>query len=171
MSLLKKATSVWNVIDRIHSVGIILSAATLAFMALLIFYEVFMRYVFKSPSDWGLDLSEFSMVMCVFFAASYVLVRKRHVRVEILLFRMPPKAKLILEIVSSVIMFLFFIILIWKSSEMALRSYTMDWRTPDLASLQIWIPQMIIPLGGIMLALAVIGQLGSQIKALRSAGK
>lgn len=170
-TLVKRIGKVWSFINRIHSVGIVLSATTLVLMALLICYEVLMRYFFKAPSPWGLDIAEFGMVACAFFGASYVLVKGRHVRVELFISHVPPKARLILEILSSLIMLSYFIVLIWQGWEITLRSFTMNWRTSDLAELPIWPPQLIIPLSGILLCLAVISQLSSYIKALRSKGK
>ncbi len=169
--LINRVAKLWGFTNHIHSVGIILASISLTLMTLVVCYEVVLRYVFNNPTTWGLDMAEFGMVACGFLGASYVLARGRHVRVELLISRLRPKPRLVLEFLSSIIMLIYFMVLLWQGWAMTWRSYTLNWYTPDLAEIPIWPAQSIIPFSAFLLCLAVIDQIVSYIRAWRAESK
>ena len=81
-------------------------------LTLLIVYEVICRRVFNAPHIWSFELttmvygSHFTMV------AAYTLYHKRHVCIDIISNRLRPKPKTVLEMVSYLIFFFPFTIII-----------------------------------------------------------
>ncbi|MDZ4163778.1 MAG: TRAP transporter small permease subunit [Smithellaceae bacterium] len=74
------STSVW--------VGKIFGWSILA-LTLAISYDVFMRYVFRSPTDWGYDVSYMLYGALFMMAGAYALSRNGHVRGDVLYRLMP----------------------------------------------------------------------------------
>lgn len=56
-----------------------LSALLVVVIALLLIYEVFMRFVVNNPADWVLDITQLVQAALAFVAASYVLKTGGHV--------------------------------------------------------------------------------------------
>jgi TRAP-type C4-dicarboxylate transport system permease small subunit len=45
-------------------------------------YEVVMRYFFRSPTTWVLEITIYLVIASTFLALAYVLLEKAHVRVD-----------------------------------------------------------------------------------------
>jgi TRAP-type C4-dicarboxylate transport system permease small subunit len=52
-------------------------------------YEVFMRYVFKSPTAWVHELTTTLCAICFAYGGAYVMARDEHMRVSTLADRLP----------------------------------------------------------------------------------
>ncbi len=72
-----------RVIDRIVSLFHVVAIATLCIMALLMIYEVVMRYVFNMPAEWALDVVQLVQVTLAFTAAAPVLRDGGHINMEL----------------------------------------------------------------------------------------
>ena len=82
-------------------------------------YAVVRRYLFNSPLDWVLDVSELLMVAAVFLGTAYLLQNNGHVRVDLVLNILPKKTVRVLSIVTAICVLLFCVVLAWKSGQLA----------------------------------------------------
>jgi TRAP-type mannitol/chloroaromatic compound transport system permease small subunit len=69
-------------------------------------YDSIMRYVFRLPTIWAYQTSTMLGGAIIVFGWGYVLLKKRHVRVDIFYTRLSDRRKAILDFVCS--LFLFF---------------------------------------------------------------
>jgi TRAP-type C4-dicarboxylate transport system permease small subunit len=60
------------------------SVILVAVLAILLMYEVFMRFVLNSPVDWVLDISQLLQAALAFLSAAYVLKVGGHVNMNLL---------------------------------------------------------------------------------------
>jgi len=88
----------------IEHVGRIASVLTL-FLIGTMSYEVVARYVFNAPTVWSYDSSYMIGGSMMILGASYTLLHKGHVRVDLLYERFPFKARQIIDLVFTVIIF------------------------------------------------------------------
>lgn len=95
--------------------GYIGGLMTLA-MALMLTYDVAMRFLFTRPTSWALDFTSYMMLYSTFLAAGWLFKLNAHVRVTILTERLGPKSKLILFFFISVIGVLTTGVLTWQST-------------------------------------------------------
>jgi C4-dicarboxylate transporter, DctQ subunit len=72
-------------------------------MALIITYEVLMRYFFNRPTKWVADFSDYIMLYSTFFVSAWLLKNDGHVRLTILYERLAPRQRLIMEAINSFI--------------------------------------------------------------------
>ncbi len=86
---------------------------------LIVSYEVIMRYVFRAPTIWAWDINVQLFALVVFFGGGYALIQKSHVNIDILYSRLSPKKQAMMDLITSPVFFLFFIILFWKFASMA----------------------------------------------------
>ena len=74
-------------------------------MILSVTYDVFMRYVFRSPTIWSFDITSMLLAVLASLAFAYVCYHNGNVRVDILYIRFSPRGKLIIDIVFTLIIF------------------------------------------------------------------
>lgn len=75
----------------------------LALMGILIFSNVFLRYVFNSGITWAEEFSRFLFIWLIFFGAIGALKENNHLGFTSLVQRMPPALKKITYIVSNIL--------------------------------------------------------------------
>ena len=94
-----KATSVF---DRALNVTAFAAAALLIFMMLAICLEVVARRI-GYPQEWQMEITEDCMIFITFLGAAWLLKREGHVKMDILVNALNPRAQAWLGIIASVI--------------------------------------------------------------------
>ena len=84
-------------------------------MMLIISYDVFMRYVFDSPTRWSLEISEYLLLAVVYFSGAWALPAGGHVRVDIIYNKLSKKTQALVEIFLGFLGFIFTAILTYES--------------------------------------------------------
>ncbi len=79
---------------------------------------------------------------------------------------LPKRAQLYLDIVTSTLLILFSIILVWKGGQNALIAYQSDYHSSSLLHVPLWITYSIVPIGALFLGLQYILKIGDSIKIL-----
>ena len=74
-------------------------------MVLSVTFDVFMRYVFRSPTIWSFDITSMLLAVLAAGAFAYVFYHDGNVRVDILYIRFSPRGKLIVDTVFTLIIF------------------------------------------------------------------
>lgn len=85
-------------------------------------YEVAMRYLFNSPTVW---VNESVLILFGFYfllGGAYALRHRGHVRVDVLLLMLPPRAQRTLEAFAQSVTIFFLAIFFWMSGAQALDS-------------------------------------------------
>ena len=78
-----------------------LAGGILLFMGASVLYEVFMRYLFNSPTRWVIEFSEYMLLYMALLAGAWVLRGEGHVKVEMLVDALPRKVQARLHVVTS----------------------------------------------------------------------
>ena len=112
---LSKAANLLNRVARLasealHSVGIIV----LALMMLLTTADVTLRYVFDRPVTGSYDLTVYMMAIVVAFGLAYCAVMKGHVRVEVIVSRLPQRAQAIIDSITCFVGLGLFSLITWQ---------------------------------------------------------
>ena len=94
-------------IDAINDwIGNLLSYFLFAFFALL-FIEVILRYFFNSPTVWANELAQMLFGTYAILGGGYILLIGGHVNVDIVYSRFSVKTRAAIDIVTSLLFFLF----------------------------------------------------------------
>ena len=114
-----------DTIDKINRwIGKMVSIFVLLIMSITLL-EVVLRYGFNRPTMWVHETSQQIFAIAFLLGSAYTLQEGGHVRVDILYRRLSTRGRAILEIVTSILYFLFNGILLWKGGEMAYESVMM----------------------------------------------
>lgn len=71
------------------------------------YYEVIVRYVFNSPTNWAHESMFLMFGMQYLVAGAYAMLTGSHVRVDIFYAKMPPRGKAFVDLLTSVFFFIF----------------------------------------------------------------
>lgn len=101
---MNRVKSIYHIITSIIARIIEVTSGLLFFFSLCIaVYEVFMRYVFKEPHDWGDELSLTAMLFSVFLAACLALREGHMTIVDVVPQMLKPRARDILELMINIV--------------------------------------------------------------------
>jgi TRAP-type mannitol/chloroaromatic compound transport system permease small subunit len=127
----------------------------------------------------GRKLSQFSITplqelewhfffVLVFLTLGAALLADRHVRIDIVRERLPPRARAIIEIVGFFVALLpFCVALVYLGGQIAYTSFVSGERSPAALGLPYrWIIRSCIPLGGALLLMAGIVGLARNLRSL-----
>lgn len=100
-----------TVLDRIKTwvdkIVEVLCILMLSIMTLLVVYQVVTRYVFNKPSAFSETLAQYMFVWLVMFGSALVFGSKDHLEIGTVKAKLGPKARMILEIVIDIFLFIF----------------------------------------------------------------
>lgn len=140
-------------IDAINNrVGEILSYFLFLFFLLLL-AEVFLRYFFNSPTVWANELSQMLFGAYAVLGGGYILLSGGHVNVDIIYSRLGKKKQAALDIVSSVLFFLFCGMLLIYGGSLAWDSLSRFEHSQSAWNPPLYPVKLSIPLAAILLLL------------------
>jgi TRAP-type C4-dicarboxylate transport system permease small subunit len=96
--------------EALHSVGI----TVLGLMMLLTAADVTLRYAFDRPVMGSYDLTVYMMAIVVAFGLAYCAVMKGHVRVEVVVSRLPQRAQAIIDSITCLVSLGLFSLITWQ---------------------------------------------------------
>ncbi len=143
----------------------VLAPLALGVMCAFIVWDVFARYVLGAPTIWANEIATYLMVVVALVGASFAHRADAHIRVEILIDRFGAPLRRGLETVGAWAGLWFVLVAGWQGVEFVAKSYGYGSRTFSLLLTPLWIPQLAIAAGWLMMIPVVLGE----IEALRPA--
>jgi len=134
---------------------------------LIVFFEVLMRYVFRSPLITSVELARLGFVWSCFLGAALGVKRGSHIRFVFFLEKCGRRTGALLQLGVSLLCTAFFGFLILKGSEMTLRVYETFF--PALGFSQFWL-YLPLPVSATVMLVHGAAFVGADLVALRAAG-
>jgi TRAP-type mannitol/chloroaromatic compound transport system permease small subunit len=158
-----------KLIDKISEWTGALSAWIVIPLMLVVIYDVFQRHILNAPTRWGYDVLWMLFSAQFLLGGAFTLLRKGHIRIDIVYGVLSEKAKLIYDIVNTLLVILPPAILLtyagivfagnaWSNAE---KLSTTNWFFPSGPS------KSLIPIGFFLLALQCVAELIRDINELR----
>jgi TRAP-type mannitol/chloroaromatic compound transport system permease small subunit len=132
--------------------------------------EVLMRYVFRQPTSWALDVTTMSYGALFMLGAAFALLRGAHVRTDMLWEKFSDRTKGIIDSIAYVVFFLpSMAILFWLSVD----DFIYAWEINERSTASLWQPVLwplrgVIPLAAALLFLQGISELLKSLWAART---
>jgi TRAP-type C4-dicarboxylate transport system permease small subunit len=140
-------------INRLSELSGYMSAVLILASMLIVCYGVALRYVFGASTVWQLELSTYFLMFAAFVGGAYGMKHGDHVKIDLLVDRLPEKARLYVRLLASVLGFLFIVVV-------ALIAYVLWWETTESGrtsgtawNVPLTYPYLIVPLGMTLIAL------------------
>jgi TRAP-type mannitol/chloroaromatic compound transport system permease small subunit len=151
-----------RILDGIDGINQVIGKAVgylVPILACVILFEVSMRYFLKMSQSWTFEMSQFLFGILFILGGGYTLYHKEHVSVDVVYYRLSPRSKTIVDIITSIFLFIFVGVLIWKGWGLAYRSYLIGERTVSGWAPPIWPIKMLIPIGAVLVLLQALSNI------------
>ena len=109
--------------------------------------------------SWAGEVSVYFLVVMSFLGIGFALQSGKHVQVTFLLDKLSPEVNRVLAIVVKILIAIISLIVIYFGMQAVINSYTLDFRSPTMLAVPLFIPQAAIPIGAFFLLLEVIREL------------
>ena len=130
-----------------------LAQLALISMVATICYDVFMRYVLKSPTLWSLEINTFLVLFITLFPAADVQASGSQLRITFFSDKLSPKVQKVLQRLTCLLGCLFGSIMVWKGFNMAYMAFRYDERMSTPLGTPLGLPYAFIPVGFTILTL------------------
>lgn len=148
-----------------HSLA--LCAALILALCAVVLYEIAARYLFDAPTIWAQEISVYLLLACAFFGFAPTMHAGEHIRIDLLVKRFGARARSALELLTGLAIAAFAAIAAWGGYETVLQSLRFGRRSLTLLSIPVWIPQLVVPGGMLLLLAAALLRAWQAARALR----
>ncbi|MGI8911939.1 MAG: TRAP transporter small permease subunit [Rubrobacteraceae bacterium] len=155
-------------VDRVSDLAGYVSGVLLLVSTLIICEAVTLRYVIGAPTVWQTELSIYLLMFAAFVGGAYGLKHGDHVNVDLVIEKLPGKARVAANIVAALLGLLFVVVvavisfkLWWYATSTGQRSGT-AWNPP------MTFPYFIVPLGMTLMGLQYLSIIYDRIRELRA---
>ena len=131
----------------------------------LIFMQVFMRYVARSSLSWSEELGRYLFIWLTWLSTGYAVRKKRHLRIEVIMDFFKERGRLIIDIIVMIVWSGFTIFLIYQSWIIT----SMNWQRGQLSSaleMPMAFAYAAIPVGATIMLLRLIDEIVHSVRKL-----
>lgn len=122
----KLASLVERGLSRLNRIAVTVAAASLVVMMMLTVADTILRYVFNQPILGAFELTEFMIILLVFFGLAYTQQTKGHVSIDLVADRLPRTAQGIMGLITSLLATGFISLMVWRQIVYAERLSNMN---------------------------------------------
>ena len=135
-------------------------AGALIFLAVaLMTLEIVLRNLAGTSIVGVEQIGVFLIAWSIFLGAAFGVARNIHVRVDVLQMMMPRPVRLACEVVGWLGALVFSLALAWSGYKLVEETRMLGDMTMGLLRIPMWIPQLIMPLAGVLISLRIIERL------------
>jgi TRAP-type C4-dicarboxylate transport system permease small subunit len=128
-----------------------LAAAMLVLMSLSISSDVVLRYTINYPIKWVFEATEYALLFITFLAATWVLQKDEHVRLDLVLNAMGERLRAGINAFTSLLMALVCLVLTWSSAKYTIYLFQHDVTIIKYYTIPQFVIYFIIPVGFFLL--------------------
>jgi TRAP-type C4-dicarboxylate transport system permease small subunit len=147
-----------RLLDRLYAAGAILAAIFLVLIAALTLAQVVGRMIGVLVPDAG-DLAGYAMAASIFLALAHTFRSGGHIRVNLLLIHVPRRLRHALECGCLAVLALVGALFAAFSVKLVMDSYEFGDVSTGMMPVPLWIPQVSMAVGALLLEIAVIEEL------------
>jgi TRAP-type C4-dicarboxylate transport system permease small subunit len=144
-----------------------IAMAAVAAMMLIISAEVIARSLF----GWSLlimdELAGYLLVVMTFFGAAYCLREGALLRIELLFTAISPRASASLSVLFDLCALLLVLLFLHRQILFTWSTWSRGMVAPTLSEIPLWIPQIAIPIGGLLLSYGLVLEIRDGLLRMR----
>lgn len=144
--------------DGLARVVRIITGLVLSALVLLVCTEALLRGAFNISADFVQELTGYFVVTLTFFGAALALRSAALFRVSFLFDALPVRLRAWLMRLFVLIGLAVCVVLAWRSSDLVLSSLSRGKFAPTALNTPLWIPQLIVPAGFVVIGVFLIEQ-------------
>ena len=153
---MKLPTKISNLFDHINGILTFWGSSLLVFIMLLISADVVMRYFLRNPIRGAIEISTYAMVYMTFLGAAWLLKREGHVKMDVVLNQLNPRAQAVVNISTSILGIVIWLVVTWYSGQATWRYFQTAYFMPTVLESPKWPLFVIIPVGSFLLSIQLL---------------
>jgi len=154
-----------NVIEKISKIGAYISGFFMLLIVAIITTEIFVRSIFNKSLLITDEYSAYFMVASIFFGLAYTLKEGKHIKITIITSRIKnKKVSCILDVIVYIIGFAISTYACIYAFKMVMETKALDMRADSIAETPLWIPEISVFLGFLLLSIQIIGLILRRVK-------
>lgn len=146
-------------IEKLNRLLYFLSALAILTSALILTYEVLMRYLFRTPTIWEIEASVYLTIMATFLGSAYGLKDGAHIKIDLITRLLPASINSRLIIITSYFSLGFCLLLAWRGWAMWWEAFSKGWKSESLWGVPLGIPYFFLPLGMSLLSIQYLREI------------
>lgn len=146
---------VMRLMDRVIDAAGALAGISVFLICFAVTWGVIARY-FHIGAHWVEPVTVYMFIAASFLAASYAMKKNEHIRVDILLGKLNPGMKRMLETLLMSVSLALFLYISKLAFDMFQQSLTFNTKDLSLLQVPIWIPQAFVFIGFVLLVLSIV---------------
>lgn len=144
------------------------TGSILVFLVILVCSEAFLRGAFNYSLGFAEELTGYCVVMLTFFGAALALRNGSLFRVYFLFDTMPENLKVFMKRLFICVALFICIVLAWKAKDLVISSFDRGKFAPTVLRTQLWIPQLFLPTGFVIIGIFLVEQFLLTLKKFKA---
>jgi TRAP-type C4-dicarboxylate transport system permease small subunit len=158
--------AIWRSLDWFSThLGWITGGLT-AIMTIAVMREVVGRYLFRSPTDWSVEVSCYLVVILGYLALPYTELQNKHIRIEFIHEHFRGKIKHAVDIFIHLSGIVWSGVLVWQGFVQAWDSFVTKARSETILEWPLFPFHAMVPLGAFLLCLVLLGRVVRSVNLL-----
>ena len=157
-----------RLIERASDMGGYFSGWLVLLMLALVAIEVFMRYALHRPPMVADEFGAYMLVALAYLGAAYTARQRGHVRITVLVSRLPVRIANWLRVVTLAVGFIFSVILVKSSYDLMFFSFRLHLASPTWLNFPLQGPQMTLAIGFTILSLLLAVEIVKTVIKVKS---
>jgi len=167
----QRSSGAAQLLDRITDILAGAAGVLLILIMLLVSYLVLMRYLLGQPPGWVVEICQYMIFVLTFLAAPWLLRKKGHVAVDIVLVSLGQRANSLIAMVTSVVGMLISFLLTWYAALSTWQHFTEDIPVIEILRIPKAMLLAFIPISFFLLALEFLRQAHEHHGHLKHSGR
>ena len=140
------------------------AAVIILFIMLSVGSDVVMRYFFKQPQIWVLEVTEYALLFMTFLSATWLLRDEGHVKMDLILSLLKPRVRKILNTFTTILLAILFIILTWYGTKVTWEQFQNDYFMATPLEVPTGPLMCVIPIGFFLLFIQTLRMLHGYLR-------
>lgn len=149
----------YHLSDFLIKLGAYIGGIFILLTTMIIFYEVISRAIFGLPTAWTTELSIYAIIGSCFLGSAYAVRTYAHITVDLIINNVNDFWKTVLAYLSNSLGLIFSIIFTVFGIIHVVNTYRLEVTSASLLRTPMFLPELLLPMGGILLIVAFILQL------------
>ena len=160
-----------KVIERLSEAGGMISGLCILLMSGLILLEILVRSVTRASILIAEEYSAYLLVVFGSMALAYTFKSEGHIRVDLILSKLSPRGRSLVNFFCSLIGFLVFLLVSYQTWGQFSGSWTSRETSMYYSKTPLWLPQVFLFLGPLLMALQMLSSVIVQYRSLKRRGE
>jgi len=127
------------------------------FLVVLVFAQVFFRYVISQSLGWSEELSRYILIWIVWISACYIMRSGKHIRIEMIKNRFSESNQKWIDALVLLLWSVFAAFLGVEGTKLVLEVQVTGQVSPSIG-IPMWMVYMALPIGGVLMIIRIIQQ-------------